>query len=50
MANKDTGVFLNKKNINEIIENGEFSENINKKNISSYDFKKVMENILNGKF
>ena len=25
---------------NEIIKNGEFSENINKKNISSYDFKK----------
>ena len=59
---KDTGIFLNKKNINwlknkdeflklynEIIKNGEFSENINKKNISSYDFKKVIENILNGK-
>ena len=59
---KDTGIFLNKKNINwlknkdkflklynEIIKNGEFSENINKKKFSSYDFKKVIENILNGK-
>ena len=59
---KDTGIFLNKKNINwlknkdeflklynEIIKNGEFIENINKKNISSYEFKKVIENILNGK-
>ena len=59
---KDTGIFLNKKNINwlknkdeflklynEIIKNGEFSENINKKNISSYEFKKIMENILNWK-
>ena len=59
---KDAGIFLNKNNINwlknkdeflklynKIIKNGEFSENINKKNISSYDFKKVMENILNGK-
>ena len=58
---KDTGIFLNKKNINwlknkdeflklynEIIRNGEFSEKINKKNISSYEFKKFMENILNG--
>ena len=48
---KDTGIFLIKNNINwlrnkdeflklynEIIKNGEFSENINKKNISSYDF------------
>ena len=34
---------------NEIIKNEEFSENINKKNISSYEFKKIMENILNGK-
>ena len=59
---KDTYIFLNKKNINslknkddflklynEIIKNGEFSENINKSNISSYEFKKIMENILNGK-
>ena len=59
---KDTGIFLNKKNINwlknkdkflklynEIIKNGEFSENINKKKFSSFDFKKVIENILNGK-
>ena len=59
---KDTGVFLNNENINwlknkheflklynEIIKNGEFSENINKKNISSYEFKKIIENILNGK-
>ena len=53
---KDTDIFF-KKNINWRIgelkdwrnKNGEFSENINKKNISSYDFKKVMENILNGK-
>ena len=59
---KDRGIFLNKKNINwlkdedeflklynEIIKNGEFSEKINKKNNSSYEFKKFMENILNGK-
>ena len=59
---KDTGIFLNKKNINwlknkdeflklynEIFKNGEFSENISEKNISSYEFKKIMENILNGK-
>ena len=59
---KDTGIFLNQKNnnwlknkdellklYNEIIKNGEFSENINKKNISSYEFKKNIENILNGK-
>ena len=59
---KDTGIFLNKKNINwlkdedellklynEIIKNGEISEKINKKNISSYEFKKFMENILNEK-
>ena len=59
---KDTDIFLNKKNINwlrnkdkflklynEIIKNGEFSENINKKNISSYDFKNFMENILKRK-
>ena len=59
---KDTGIFLNKKNINwlknkdeflklynEIIKNGEFSENINKKKISSIEFKKIIENILNGK-
>ena len=59
---KDTDIFLNKKNINwlknkdeflklynEIIKNGEFSKKINKKNISSYEFKKFMENILKGK-
>ena len=57
-----TGIFLNNENINwlknkdeflklynEIIKNGEFSENINKKNISSYEFKKIIANILNGK-
>ena len=63
MANIKIQVFfLNKKNINwlknkdeflklynEIIKNGEFSENINKKNVSLYDLKKIMENILNGK-
>ena len=63
MANIKIQVFfLNNKNINwlknkdeflklynEIIQNGEFSENINKKSISSYEFKKIMENILNGK-
>ena len=59
---KDTGIFLNNENIkwlknkdeflklyNEIIKNGEFSERINKKNISSYEFKKIIEIILNGK-
>ena len=60
---KDTGIFLNKKNINwlkdedeflklynEIIKNGEFCEKISEKNsISSYDFKKISESILNGK-
>ena len=63
MANIKIQVFfLNKQNINwlknkdeflklynEIIKNGEFSENIKKKNISSYEFKKIIENILNGK-
>ena len=63
MANIKIQVFfLNKQNINwlknkdeflklynEIIKNGEFSENIKKKNISSYEFKKIIESILNGK-
>ena len=63
MANIKIQVFfLNKKNVNwlknkdeflklynEVIKNGEFSESINKKNISSYEFKKIIENILNGK-
>ena len=45
---KDEDEFL--KLYNEIIKNGEFREKINKKNsISSYDFKKFLESILNGK-
>ena len=56
MANIKIQVFfLNKKNINwlknkdeflklynEIIKNGEFSESITKKNISSFEFKKII--------
>ena len=45
LKNKDEFLKL----YNEIIKNGEFSEKINKKNISSYEFKTFIENILKGK-
>ena len=53
---KDTGIFLNKKNINwlknkdeflklynEIIKNGDFSENINEKSIHHMNLKKLLK-------
>ena len=43
---KDKNEFL--KLYYEIIKNGEFSETINKKVISSNVFKKILENILSG--